>query len=52
MKRKIIEALCNWVIEIADRRRMATPEEIAVLPKIAKICISYSLDLHSPTKNE
>lgn len=52
-KEKIIEALTNWILRVTDKKEMATPGEVAVLPEIAKTLLYYllsSLVLPSPIK--
>ena len=44
MREKVINALGEWILRVTSSKEMATPAEIAALPGIAKIILSYSLD--------
>lgn len=53
-KIEILEVLGDWVIRIANKKDLATPEEIAALPKVAEVYMKYqsSLVSFSPVKSE
>ncbi|GEM_PF-5218784 len=53
-KKEILEALAEWVIHTANKKELATPEEIGALPKIAEFLLGNypSVDSFSPVNKE
>ena len=47
-KEKIRNALAEWVLQVADKKESATPEEIAALPKVAKLLLRRTMTLSPP----
>lgn len=49
----MLEVLANWVIRKASENGLATPEEIAALPEVAKVVLNgYSCSGFLPVKKE
>lgn len=52
-KEEVLESLADWVIRIVDKKELATPEEIAALPKVAEVFFENYLSVsRSPVKKE
>jgi len=45
-KKEVLDALADWVIRTANKKDLATPEEIAALPKVAEVVFKN----YSPVK--
>lgn len=41
MNQEVMTALGNWILRITDEKRIATPEEVAALPEVAKVFFLY-----------
>lgn len=52
-KREVLEALADWMINTINNKALATPEEIAALPKVAQVFFeNYSFASFSSVKKE
>lgn len=52
-KDQVLEAMGDWLICAINKKGMATPEEIAALPKVAEVFLKYySPVFSSPVKKE
>ena len=36
-KKEVLEVLGDWIIRTANKKELATPEEIAALPEVAEV---------------
>lgn len=46
-KDEVLEAIADWVIYTANKKDLATPEEIAALPKVAEVFLKNQLSVLS-----
>jgi hypothetical protein len=47
----ILESLADWIIRTTNKKDLATPEEIAALPKVAEVYFEhYSSVFFSPVR--
>ncbi|MGR7908370.1 hypothetical protein ACU64V_03170 [Lysinibacillus capsici] len=53
-KKEVLEALADWVIRTANKKELATSEEIEALPKVAEVLLGNysSVVSFSPVKKE
>lgn len=52
-KEEVMSALSEWIIRVTDKKGIATPEEIAALPKVAELFLThYSLSDFPSVKKE
>ncbi|WP_188615807.1 hypothetical protein [Lysinibacillus alkalisoli] len=52
-KEEVMSALSEWIIRVTDKKGIATPEEIAALPKVAELFLKhYSLSVFPSVKKE
>ncbi|BDH62153.1 hypothetical protein MTP04_22830 [Lysinibacillus sp. PLM2] len=50
-QKEVLETLADWIIRTANKNDLATPEEIAALPKVAEVYFkNYSLVSFSPVR--
>lgn len=52
-KEQVLEAIGDWLIRVSNKNDLATPEEIAALPKVAEVFLNNYSSVFSPlVKNE
>lgn len=52
-KSEVLETLGVWIVQIANNKELATPEEIEALPKVAEVFFKYYSSVpFSPVRKE
>ena len=44
-KEKVLEALAAWIVRVTSENTVATPEELAVLPEVARVYLESVQEL-------
>lgn len=46
-KDQVVEALGDWLMHVTNKKELATPEEVAALPKVAEVFLNYHSSVFS-----